>query len=933
MKHDFPHISDTTFPDISTVNVYKHENVFDYEQYTDSVKLKMMNVSWCGDYDNAVYFESVAARDEWFDNASGLVLELSTMFRLYADGEIKVDVPIDEAMLYNYLYVDYGKLPNKQLTYPYSKMFYFIDSMKQESVNTTTLYLKVDYWTTFINYMRITYVNLERGHLPMHGTDVGTYLANPVENNDGLLTPDVNYGELSRVANTTPVVINNENATMYLCFATNGDYKTANWGNTVKTSNYYNEQAISAVQTFAIPLSTYSTFKTNVDRDCPQFWQTVKAMFIAPNTVLKFGASYTFNGVTCTELKTNGDKTIHTFDITKDKFGYPSNIDDITKLYSYPYAAIEVTDMKGLNSLIKIEDTCGSLEFHTIMNDMYPFINIEGYLNGIGTASTAAIAFKNSYNNTFNIGGRFYDFTTKWSFPVFAVQLTAEQNWDLNGKIEAAANNTNSKAMADNVYTNAIANAAANKAISDATAELSNTIANANATTAKSNADASADTAKTNADASADTAKTNAAASATTAKANSISSALVSNTNTKASNAASTTCTALQTAANLVMVTNSNTTASTDTEWGNALALALTNWSAGYTWDMAAANIDAAVGTAAAGLVTGGLSTLSNAIAASATSSNPVSGTVAAVNTIVQGACSGINTIANTGISINLEQTKADLAVDYAYATLGETNQNNTDRLSLQTGIATTNTTKQNETDIAKTAAMVTASNANADRSYALIANETDGTAILNYNTATGNASRTQTTAKANATRTQTVTKANAQRSYDNTVTNASDTLDVQLANNETSYDTAEANATRTKNTSYANTDRTFNAAKNQTLISNPPEYGQLTGTPDAVNKPIGIVYNVITQSDNAIKLAAEQFLRYGYMLNRQVEVASFNVMPKFTYWKCSAVYCNDLGVYEGAQKMVKSILENGVTVWRNPNDIGLTSIYDNKEQ
>jgi len=60
-------------------------------------------------------------------------------------------------------------------------------------------------------------------------------------------------------------------------------------------------------------------------------------------------------------------------------------------------------------------------------------------------------------------------------------------------------------------------------------------------------------------------------------------------------------------------------------------------------------------------------------------------------------------------------------------------------------------------------------------------------------------------------------------------------------------------------------------------------------------------------------------------------KIESFNLMSMFTYWKCDRVYCNDKGVYEGAQDMIKSILVAGTTVWRNPEDIGTKSIYQNK--
>ena len=124
---------------------------------------------------------------------------------------------------------------------------------------------------------------------------------------------------------------------------------------------------------------------------------------------------------------------------------------------------------------------------------------------------------------------------------------------------------------------------------------------------------------------------------------------------------------------------------------------------------------------------------------------------------------------------------------------------------------------------------------------------------------------------------------------------------------------------------------RTYDAKRNQTYLSNHPTFGQLTGTPDIISKPFGLSFNAVTQSKNAIRQAAEQFMRYGYTLNMQWKVGSFNVMPRFSYWKCSSVYCDDSGVYEGGQAMVKSILERGITVWRNPDDIGRISIYENR--
>lgn len=88
---------------------------------------------------------------------------------------------------------------------------------------------------------------------------------------------------------------------------------------------------------------------------------------------------------------------------------------------------------------------------------------------------------------------------------------------------------------------------------------------------------------------------------------------------------------------------------------------------------------------------------------------------------------------------------------------------------------------------------------------------------------------------------------------------------------------------------------------------------------------------NVLTQSRAAIAQAGDQMLRYGYALNQQWKVSTFSLMPKFTYWKASEAWIvPGKGVIEGAREKIKHILENGVTVWNDPDEIGKVSIYDN---
>lgn len=787
MNHNYPHISDTKFPDLPSVDVYKHNVVYDYGKYTDSVRIKMLNVSWCGDYDNVVYFETKQDRDAWFENQSGLVKELPTMFRLYSDGTIKVDLPIDECMDYNYVMVDYGKLPNQEGLSDQSKMFYFINELTQASPNATTLHLSVDYWTTFINDMDISYVNLVRGHAPMSETTVDEYLSNPIENSEYLLTNDVNYGEFQRVANSDNIILNDND--ILIGFLSNGymnTYPQGKWNNRVDTAAYYTKnQALSAVDIYAIEVSTFETFRDNVDAQCPQFWETVKGIFIIPRKLTSYVLKFKFCGVTCYDLNTTSDKTVARYDINRSKFNYPSNIANIAKLYTFPYAAIEVNDFKGGSTIIKVEDTVGSLELHTIMCDMYPFLNLEAYMTGIGSGAKSTITFHNVYDNKLQIGGRYYNFTTKWQIPVFAVQLTVDANWKLNGKISA---------------------------------DVANTIAHGNAQTQRDNAALlvsknTASTTRSNTLLNDKTARTNAGIDSNRTLTNSIINATYN----------------AEVEAAVAQATNSS----------NALTTTASN-------------------SANASMINAGISGVGGVV------NGAIAGASGGATGVGLGAASGlingITSFATTAVSADMAVTNAGVQAQ-----------------TVMNSAMISNDLRENNVVY-----NVIANNSSAAVSQGI--NSSMAEYETDYNTAINTINNNYTTA---------------------TVSNSAGRVDT-------------------------NADLSWDAAYNQTILKNPPMYGNMIGTPDIISKPFGLSYNVITQSKNAIRQAAEQFLRFGYMLNMEWNIETFNMMPKFTYWECDKVYCNDNGVYEGAQNMIKSILNQGVTVWKTPEDIGNVSIYMN---
>ena len=173
----------------------------------------------------------------------------------------------------------------------------------------------------------------------------------------------------------------------------------------------------------------------------------------------------------------------------------------------------------------------------------------------------------------------------------------------------------------------------------------------------------------------------------------------------------------------------------------------------------------------------------------------------------------------------------------------------------------------------------------------------------------------------------------NAQLSADTTTKNG-----LQTATSSNDASLMSTNAANAKATGDANAGRSYQTATSaianaraQQGLRPPITHGSPASGETAVTRPMAIFAQVVTETDAAIASAGDQFLRYGYELGQQWQMDEMQVMPHFTYWKCSEVWCAGPGnAIEGAQQQIKDIFTKGVTVWSDPNAIGQVSIYDN---
>lgn len=82
-----------------------------------------------------------------------------------------------------------------------------------------------------------------------------------------------------------------------------------------------------------------------------------------------------------------------------------------------------------------------------------------------------------------------------------------------------------------------------------------------------------------------------------------------------------------------------------------------------------------------------------------------------------------------------------------------------------------------------------------------------------------------------------------------------------------------------------------------------------------------------------ALATVGEYFLRYGYATNRFVNMSQtgISMMSHFTYWRLKECNLTVTWCPEQFRNTIRGIFEKGVTVWRNPDDIGSLDIGKNK--
>jgi hypothetical protein len=133
----------------------------------------------------------------------------------------------------------------------------------------------------------------------------------------------------------------------------------------------------------------------------------------------------------------------------------------------------------------------------------------------------------------------------------------------------------------------------------------------------------------------------------------------------------------------------------------------------------------------------------------------------------------------------------------------------------------------------------------------------------------------------------------------------------------------------------YENTIAGNQAKVQDARLTQPSTSGQIGGEAfNLIQDKVEFSVRWKTVEPARMRAIGEYWLRYGYAVqmfkNFDQLPADMMVMTKFTYWKLAETYIKSAPMPETFKQTIRGIFEKGVTVWRNPADIGNVDIADN---
>lgn len=858
----FPHLKDANaWPGLRTVDPFALQVSFDPYLWGPDVVIHLCKTRLDAEYQNVGGWETAAARDAWFDSRAEREFRLESEFHVLPGSEIKLPIAFEVLNHYNQLFIDFPPTSTEDGSNTSTRYYFFISDVQYRSPSSTACIITVDEWSTHMFDIDMEYIDLDRGHAPMAAVSASSFLSDPMRNSSYLTVPDEVFGDGDRLRYSARHVINAGPHWLVIAMTADPEQDPGTYGHRenwrVPTSSAYRVEGAISQAVFAIEPSDANLMINRINERAPQLLPTVQAVFLIPKRMVTTGTAFSFLDVQCHEISPQQTVT-DLITLNQDMFGYPSEYRDIAKLYTMPYAWIELTDETGRIQRIAVEETTGTLKVSVLASILAPFIGVDAYIAGIGSYGESQLTWDNMTSHSFNIYGDWTRSLHRWNIPTYAVVQNSERAFEwLNHWQRVQANEANTTAYNTGIETNNLNYSLRNAVLDRQTARLLQQQEN--------------DSRQLQLSQVAD---------------NDILAILITKSN-----------------ADLYMDKDLNDTLSSLQQQEFALAVSNANASAVYTnaENQTALNLshsyadyvamDGALATA-----TATVDTVGN-IATNVTSMNNLDNIALGrtdeqvIGTIQQGITDTIG-IMSTVNSMNYNNTSANAGVTMAQLNLWGA--------------------KQNAKNIQATYSMAMSNNRTVAQMSNLVADVKTANAIQ---CETDKLARQQTLDTASLT---------MQQSYQTAISNG----DISLARAQAGSvkgmsDTSLSRRKQVQDESLANAHRAGR-------LGSPRVFAQPTGSMTNYTRPQVLMANIKTQDPGAIAAAGDHFLRYGYALSgRQWRVTSLNVMEHFTFWKGEPRFGAD-SINEVTRGILSAMFREGTFVWRNPDDIGSISIYDN---
>lgn len=333
-----------------------------------------------------------------------------------------------------------------------------------------------------------------------------------------------------------------------------------------------------------------------------------------------------------------------------------------------------------------------------------------------------------------------------------------------------------------------------------------------------------------------------------------------------------------QTTANSTVTSEGNSAAYADASLANSLAQAIQAWDAGMTRETANNSIDEANASAAVGAAGGVINSVAGGAISGFLTAGPAGAGAGAIGGLVSGGLSAATSLATNAVAVSATSTQAEAVVSNSQSKLEETQQSNLDRTTRA------NTGRTNQTNAQNTAITTSAAN-------------------------------TSSTMKENA-----ATERTARLGAADTV------RDAEIGAADTTRNAQVAAATLT----YTNEGNRIQNGIRQAALGAPMVFGSVSNAELSTTRPMALFVNIVTESDFAIQRAGDEFLRYGYYLDKQWEFdGNWCVGKHFTFWQLRD-YWSTNQIPDRFADQLRFLLFGGITIWSSPDDIGKVSIYDN---